>query len=845
MAIIDNLLKFNYKNNTGLVNMTGGFFVCFLDKLLNDYNRPILVVTPSIYEAKNLYNKCFNSSDAILFENDIVYYNKDVSVSPELRVDRINILNSLISDNRKIVFTDALGYLKVLPSVEGFKKRRVFLKVGMEVEYDKLISNLCDMGYSVNSIVSGMGEIAKRGFVLDIFPLNCDNPVRISFFGDEIESIKYFDSDSQISLDSVSSIDILPFSEAFDDSCSSIYSYMNDPIVIFKDYEQVKYTSDKIVSDQFEFGNSDICVHNFSDINVKDCLYFFDIDNKVDFDVDSFIDFKVSSVPIFKESFKDINNFVNKSIDNGKTVIIVLDDINNVLDEFSFSYVITDINNIYDNRVNIICGSLKEGFEFSNYIFLSSFELFNKKYVAPRKIRYKNSSRLKDLSKISVGDYVVHDLHGIGIYNGIKVLSKGGVVSDYLEILYAKGDKLYIPANKIEYLGKYTGKDGYVPNINALNSTAWQKTKNRIREKIKIESEKLIKIQAEREMKRGFAFSKDGPMQMMFESEFLYEETPDQIKVSNEIKKDMESNVPMDRILCGDVGYGKTEVAFRAMFKAVLDGKQVLYLCPTTLLSKQQYEVAMERFKNYPVNIGILNRFVGVKDTKRTLDDLSSGKIDILFGTHRILSNDVICHDLGLLVIDEEQRFGVVHKEKIKEIKANVDVLTLTATPIPRTLQMAILGIKNLSLIETPPKNRKSVVTYVTGYDERLIRDVVYKEVSRGGQVFILYNKVEDIELRVNRFKSFLSDVDIRFAHGKMDKNQFENTMNDFIDGEFDVLVCTTIIETGVDIPNVNTLIVLDADRFGLSQLYQIRGRVGRSDNVAYAYLMYNKGKVL
>ena len=515
------------------------------------------------------------------------------------------------------------------------------------------------------------------------------------------------------------------------------------------------------------------------------------------------------------------------------------------MDKFDFGYVMTSLDNIYEKKVNIIRDKLSEGFEVNDYIFLGSYELFNKKYVAPRKIRFKNASRIRDLNKLCVGDYVVHDLHGIGIYNGIKVLSKGGVEADYLEILYAKGDKLYVPASKIEYIGKYTGKDGYVPTLNSLNSTAWQKTKNRIREKIKVESQKLIRIQAERELKRGYAFSPDTPMQIMFESEFKYEETTDQIKVTNEIKKDMESKVPMDRILCGDVGYGKTEVAFRAMFKAVLDGKQVLYLCPTTLLSKQQYEVALERFKNYPVNIGILNRFVSAGITKKTLDDLKKGKIDILFGTHRILSNDVVCNDLGLLVIDEEQRFGVIHKEKIKEFKTNVDVLTLTATPIPRTLQMAILGIKNLSLIETPPKNRKSVVTYVTSYDEKLIRDVVYKEKSRDGQVFILYNRVEDIELKVNRFRKFMPDVDIRFAHGKMDKNLFENTMNDFIDREFDVLVCTTIIETGVDIPNVNTLIILDADRFGLSQLYQIRGRVGRSDSVAYAYLMYNKGKVL
>ena len=439
----------------------------------------------------------------------------------------------------------------------------------------------------------------------------------------------------------------------------------------------------------------------------------------------------------------------------------------------------------------------------------------------------------------------MHNVHGIGVYNGIKVLKKGNLLMDYLEILYAKGDKIYIPASKIELIGKYNGKDGYVPTINSLNSTLWQKTKQRIREKIKVEAARLIKIQAEREVKKGFSFSKDSPMQEMFESEFIYSLTPDQEKVVKEIKKDMESSSPMDRILCGDVGYGKTEVAFRAIFKAVFDGKQVLYLCPTTILCRQQYDVAIERFKNYPVNIGIINRFVSNSTIKSTLEKLKEGEVDILFATHRGLSDDVVFKDLGLLVIDEEQRFGVIQKEKIKEMKSSVDVLTLTATPIPRTLQMAVLGIKNLSLIETPPKNRKSVVTCVVPFDKKLVREILYKEVARGGQVFILYNRVDDIESKVAMFKSLLPDVTINFAHGKMNQDAFESVINDFVDNKFNVLVCTTIIETGIDIPNVNSLIVMDADRFGLSQLYQLRGRVGRSDTLAYAYLMYERSKVL
>ena len=419
------------------------------------------------------------------------------------------------------------------------------------------------------------------------------------------------------------------------------------------------------------------------------------------------------------------------------------------------------------------------------------------------------------------------------------------MLQDYIEVLYADNDKLYIPASKIELISKYTGKEGYAPKINSLNSVAWEKTKQRVKEKIRYEASRLLKVQAERSLKKGFSFSKDSEMQTLFENEFIYELTQDQIKAINEIKKDMESDLPMDRILCGDVGYGKTEVAFRAAFKAIYDSKQVLYLCPTTLLSKQQYESALERFKNYPVKIGLLNRFTSKKEEIKILKELEEGNIDFVIGTHRLLSDDIKPKDLGLLIIDEEQRFGVEHKEKLKEFKSNIDILTLTATPIPRTMQMAMVGLRNLSLIETPPKNRHAVLTYVLEENNKIIKDIIYKEMSREGQVFILYNKVETIERKVKELQLLVPDARIIYAHGKLPKNELEDIMNKFINKEYDCLVCTTIIETGIDIPNANSLIIYDASNFGLSQLYQIRGRVGRSERTAYAYLMYNKNKTL
>lgn len=396
--------------------------------------------------------------------------------------------------------------------------------------------------------------------------------------------------------------------------------------------------------------------------------------------------------------------------------------------------------------------------------------IIKRKKLKEEKFNFNFATRIKDLNKLEIGDYVVHDSHGIGVYNGIKTLSKNNMLQDYIEVLYADNDKLYIPASKIELISKYTGKEGYAPKINSLNSTAWEKTKQRVKEKIRYEASRLLKVQAERSLKKGFAYSKDSEMQTLFENEFIYDLTPDQIRAINEIKKDMESDVPMDRILCGDVGYGKTEVAFRAAFKAINDSKQVLYLCPTTLLSKQQYENAVERFKNYPVKIGILNRFTPKKREEQILKDLENGNIDFVIGTHRLLSNDIKPKDLGLLIVDEEQRFGVAHKEKLKEFKSNIDILTLTATPIPRTMQMAMVGLRNLSLIETPPKNRHAVLTYVLEENNKIVKDIIYKEMSRDGQIFILYNKVETIENKIKELQKLVPDARIVYAHGRLPK---------------------------------------------------------------------------
>lgn len=845
MNIFSNIIKTYNENNIGLKGMNLGFFSLYLNKLLKETDNGIIVVTPTIYEANKLYQNFSDTKDVFLYETDDVLTSLATSKSPELKVEKLNILKESLNNNKKIIITDINGYLKKLPSINDFKNNIIKLKIGIDINLKNIVDNLYEIGYEKETLVTKPGEFGVRGFILDIFPLNEENPIRIEFFGDTIESIRYFEVESQKSLENIDEIEIYSISKT-SEKYSSLYEYLNNPLVIFKDYSQIKISYERIMNDIFEL-NIENPLYDINDIGEKKINYYFDLDDDTSL-AKKVVNFNIKNVERFNSNIEIINKYLEESLKFNKTVIICLStiNVNNFIEILNIPYLLTDIVNIKENNINIVKYDLKEGFILDNYIFISEYELYNKKKETKRrKFNFNFATRIKDLNKLEIGDYVVHDSHGIGVYNGIKTLSKNNMLQDYIEVLYADNDKLYIPASKIELISKYTGKEGYAPKINSLNSVAWEKTKQRVKEKIRYEASRLLKVQAERSLKKGFSFSKDSEMQTLFENEFIYELTQDQIKAINEIKKDMESDLPTDRILCGDVGYGKTEVAFRAAFKAINDSKQVLYLCPTTLLSKQQYESALERFKNYPVKIGLLNRFTSKKEEIKILKELEEGNIDFVIGTHRLLSDDIKPKDLGLLIIDEEQRFGVAHKEKLKEFKSNIDILTLTATPIPRTMQMAMVGLRNLSLIETPPKNRHAVLTYVLEENNKIIKDIIYKEMSREGQVFILYNKVETIERKVKELQLLVPDARIIYAHGKLPKNELEDIMNKFINKEYDCLVCTTIIETGIDIPNANSLIIYDASNFGLSQLYQIRGRVGRSERTAYAYLMYNKNKTL
>ncbi len=839
---------FDYKNVTGLNHELKAIYV--YNKFLKE-NKPILFVASTLYKANGFYKSLKTyTNDVLFFPMDNFLTSEALASSPELANDRLDTINNLIKDNKKIVVTNLMGLLRYLPSRSNYKNNIIDIKVNSDIDLEKLKEQLIEIGYNRETIVTKTGEVAIRGFVVDIFPLDSDKPVRLEFFGDTVESIREFDVDTQLTVNKLDSIQILPMSERLDGNFESIIDYLDNNLIVYNEYSEIEAEYNDLLNEIKEYNesigiNKDY-MHRLEDISVNDTINLVKYDNIINDDKNiSYVSYNIENFP---NKLDEINKVLNKYLKDKKTVVICLNNkyqINKILDNIkNDNIVITNEFEIFDGKINLIIKELEQGFIFNNYVVISENELFHKSI---NKIKYKNnfkySTKIRNIDKLEVGDYVVHNVHGIGRYLGIKTLTKGDLTKDYLVVEYKNNDKLYIPVEKIELISKYSANGGVAPTLNKLGGIEWAKTKKRVQAKLENIAGELLELYAKREASEGYAFKPDDKYQIEFENEFIYEDTVDQRKVTEEIKRDMEQARPMDRLLCGDVGYGKTEVAFRAMFKAVYSSKQVAFLCPTTILSSQHYKNAIERFKDYPVNIACLNRFITTKEKNRILKDLKEGKIDILIGTHRILSDDVIFKDLGLLVIDEEQRFGVKHKEKIKKMKESIDVLTLSATPIPRTLQMSMVGIRNLSLIETPPVNRYPIQTYVLEENSKIIKDAIYKEIARDGQVFILYNHIDDLERKAAEIKMLVPEANIVCAHGQMDKNKLEQVMLDFINKEYNVLLCTTIIETGIDIPSVNTLLIMDADRFGLSQLYQIRGRVGRGNVIAYCYLMYTKGK--
>ncbi|MGQ9413251.1 transcription-repair coupling factor [Streptococcus pluranimalium] len=834
------------------------------------------------------------------------------------RLESLNFLQNETSTG--ILVTSIIGTKILLPNPKAYHRAQIKLSIGVDKEIDNLVKDLSQMGYErVNQVLSP-GEYSRRGDILDIYEVTENYPFRIEFFGDEIDGIRTFDSESQKSLDSLEDVTISPatdiileqgdferatikLEEELDKSLNDdLKNYLTDVLSVTKDGYRHKdirrflsffyqknyslfdyFTKDTILFvDDFQklmdrHARFEMEVANLLTDDLQQCkalssqIYFADTYQSLrQYQPASFFsNFHKGLGNIKFDALRNMTQYPMQEFFNQfpllvdeihryqkqKATILVqvdsqksLDSLQETLKEYNLELLITDAQEIIPYQAQFIIGNLSTGFYLADekLVLITEREIFHKKIKRrARRSNISNAERLKDYNELEKGDYVVHQVHGIGKFLGIETLEIKGIHRDYLTIQYQNSDRISLPIEQIESLSKYVSADGKEPKINKLNDGRFQKTKQKVTKQVEDIADDLLKLYAERSQLKGFAFSPDDDNQREFDDDFAYAETEDQLRSIAEIKKDMEADKPMDRLLVGDVGFGKTEVAMRAAFKAVNDGKQVAILVPTTVLAHQHYVNFKERFDNQAVNIEELSRFRSKKEQTAVLEELSKGQVDIIIGTHRLLSKDVKFSDLGLIVIDEEQRFGVKHKETLKELKTRVDVLTLTATPIPRTLHMSMLGIRDLSVIETPPTNRYPVQTYVMETNLGMVREAILREIDRGGQVFYVYNKVDTIEQKVAELQELVPEASIGFVHGQMSEIQLENTLLDFIAGVYDVLVATTIIETGVDISNVNTLFIENADHMGLSTLYQLRGRVGRSNRIAYAYLMYRPDKVL
>jgi len=873
MNFFDNIFSINDDNYYGIDGLNKETMAIYVYNYFLKFKKNTLLLFNSLYEASIMYQTLLNYTDKVLFfPMDDFITSQALFISPEFKIERLNTLNKLVYDDKYIVVCNLMGFLRYLPAKEVFKKSNIKIKVNDTINRDDFVNSLYNLGYESDTIVNKMGVFAYRGYVIDIFPINCNEPIRIELWGDIVDSIRTYNVDTQLSNNNLEDVEIFPFSEFIFDSNNidvkrmqkylkyyakevfNIGNYLGDYTCFYFDYSQIISGYNKLLEEinYYKKNNEEKIdtdyMFRLEEVNINKQIFMMSVDNYSLLNLEDIKKFNVSDIDNYNSDIEKLKNDVNNYILKEKTIIFCISNINiyNKLKNQFESIVITDEKNIFINSINLINKKINKGFIYDNLVIISENDIYNNKDSKSKyNSKYKVGLKISNINNIDKGDYIVHNIHGIGIYEGIITITKNGLEKDYIKLVYNKGDVLYLPVEKIDKISKYSSKEGHIPKIDSLGSGNFLKKKRALRKKFQDIAAKLLKIYAERESLKGFAFSADDENQIMFESEFEYEETPDQISATNKIKDAMEKDSPMDMLLCGDVGYGKTEVAFRAIFKAVNDGKQVAYLCPTTILSNQQYNSAILRFANFPVNIALLNRFVSKSEQQKTISLLKEGKIDILFGTHRILSDDVLFKDLGLLVIDEEQRFGVKHKEKIKEYKSNIDVLTLSATPIPRTLQMSMAGIRGLALIETPPNDRFPIQTYVLPLNDSVIKEAIYKELARGGQTFILYNRIDNLLDEVQKVKDLVPEARVSFAHGRMNKEEIENRMQDFMNYESDVLVCTTIIETGIDIPNVNTLIIKDASNYGLSQLYQIRGRIGRSNKIGYAYLMYDNHKQL
>ena len=924
-----NIIKENItkKSPIQIHGLSDGVKAHLVLSIFESLNKNLVLLVENEKIAKEYLNIINSIEDVAFFypSREINFYNIK-SIDEKISANRLEILIKQSKSEKFITITTLEALKNKLTTLSQFNNSFVKISSEDEIEQDKFIKKLLNLNYSLSSLVENKGEFSKRGSIIDIWPINYENPIRIELFDNEIDSLRFFDKSTQRTIEKINEFTISPTNELSYESkdFEEITKLITDEIR--KLSKNIKTSSDQklkdkymqildFINDRSYISNLDLInpyratnYQNFLDYLSEDTVFIFDDVNRIyDQNEKSDLEFleavtyqrdRGEVFTSFKNLFVDIKmiyeqiqkfNIINftsllkksklfypKQLIELKTIEV--EHFNNNLGQFietisnlpanykayallpnsvKSQSLLEEFNNREnfdvsfsdDTKLTLIDIQAKDGY----YIRDANLFVFNENniYKTNRKSFHKktksklSSSDIINYSDLTIGDYVVHENNGIGIYSGLEKIVVNNIQKDFIVINYKGNDKVFVPIDQMDLVSKYIGNRGEKPALSSLGSQSWIKAKQRAKRAVDEIADDLVNLYAKRSKEKGHAFSKDSTWQNEFEDSFFYEETISQLRSIEEIKEDMQTDRPMDRLLTGDVGYGKTEVALRAAFKAILDGYQVAFLVPTTILANQHYETSKERFKNFPVEIQMLSRFVSKNKQKEILKDLKSGKVDMVIATHRLLSKDVKFNKLGLLIIDEEQRFGVKDKEKLKALKTNIDVLTLSATPIPRTLQMSLAGIRDLSTLDEPPEERMPVNTYVLEYDENIIKSAIEKELNRNGQIYFVYNRVYNITSIYNHLKTLIPEARIEIIHGKLSPKQIESIMNDFILGEIDILLSTTIIETGMDIANVNTLIVYDADNMGLAQLYQLKGRIGRSNRSSYAYFTYRKGKVL
>lgn len=897
-----------------------------------DANRSCLVV---IVENENRVNELYEELKNIL-DNVVVYPNYDIrfhninSLESNLENKRIEVINRLVKKEKLLIITTAAAISKKISTPKFFKSHCIQIGIDDNIDMADLTEKLTKMHYDRVDFVESKGQFSVRGSIFDIFPVDYENPIRIEFFSDEIDSIRTFEINTQRSKEKLENVNIIPakemvlskddvknilsgltkdieklkkltlFGKNIDNSLEKFYKIYNDlkinyhisnmdllspyikrgsfsTILDYLQKDAVICTEDILKIYDKNLETEHLFYENITDLiengeildSHKNILVPFEktLNRIKKFDIINLtmllkrtkiinakvsVNIKTLEAECFNRKFDYLFKTLKFKLQRGYKIVIfagsneMMESFKNILSDENINFISKD-NLDFELKSSILVLSnlnFNCGFEIpeQKILFLTHKEIYGFSKKVNKKLKVKKSNLLS-YTDLNIGDYVVHENHGIGQYRGIEQIEVNGIIKDHILIMYKDNDRLYIPTDQMNLIQKYIGKDGYRPKLNRLGSSDWIKTKQRAKKALDEIATDLVKLYAKRDKIEGFSFSYDTPWQREFEDSFIYEETYSQLRAIDEIKKDMESKKPMDRLLCGDVGYGKTEVALRAAFKAIMDNKQVAFLVPTTILAKQHYETALERFGTFPIDIEMLSRFKTQSEQKEIIKNLKNGKINLLIGTHKLLSKNLDFKDLGLLIIDEEQRFGVKHKEALKQMKENIDVLSLSATPIPRTMQMSLVGIRDMSILDDPPEERVSTSTFVLEYNDSVIKEAIYKEIDRGGQVYFVYNRIKDMDKMYKNLSKLLPDVKIAIAHSKLTNRELENIMEAFQEGEYDILLSTTIIETGMDIKNCNTMIIYDADKMGLSQLYQLKGRIGRSERRAFAYFTYEKNK--